>query len=534
MSDPKSEAPKTAPKAARKPGYSNPALRAMGLPAIRLPSRNWMIFWSVCATIGGGIYYDRTERKKIRQQYKDSVAFLGEKPMTGLEIPRKVTVFIAPPPGDYLDHVQTHFRAYIKPILTAAALDFEVKEENRQGEIRYVVAEGIRNYRREKLGLPKVPSRLMVDEEEHSRLVGEQQAEQDRLKEGRPKNGPSFTAFTQFNNKKADEASVSAATLSTQQQEALDKEITAKLEFDPESGVICVGRGAYKEYIAGLHEGWLGPLDDPNPDVVINNSAADFPDRERDGEDALGNVPTPEEEQPVQQISVTESVSGGLNTATEVVETAAGPEDIVTLSEGSPTAHQEMKEAPVEEEKYDPKKILPEIKRKPVPRPYITPDQYSEAELSEFYAAGFENRNTAHSTVSSYINQHSGNSTSPSGAGTSFVEEFFFSPIAVVPHRHILGFLNTPLRMYRYFNKRAVAKEVGAATVVAVTGSTRPYDVKEDPNLLAVEEYDWPSAWVKKGQDNGSEWVQPVTVDDRVMSKIRVYQAKSDSDEKDL
>ncbi|KAG5359327.1 Mitochondrial import inner membrane translocase subunit TIM54 [Yarrowia sp. E02] len=532
-----------------KPGYTNPALRAMGIRQLRLPSRNWLIFWSVLGSISGGIYYDRHERKKVRQQYKDAVAYLGERPLGGLEIPRKITVFVAPPPGDYLDHVLTHFRAYIKPILTAAALDFEVKQESRQGEIRYVVAEGIRNYRREQLGLPKVPSRLMVDEEEYNKAVADQNAEVERLKAGREKHtnpNPTFQAFNSINNRPGapsnePEDLMSLSVAGTIAQEQLDKEITAKLEFNPESGVICVGRGAYKEYLAGLHEGWLGPLEDPRPDEDDRKVYEEFPNREKDDDDALGLVKSEPETTPVQPLetvtpvqSISESIShsGDVTAVTDVEQTAAGPEDVVTETVSTPAPASD-KPKPLSEmspSEWDPKAPLPEIKRKPVPKPYIRPDEYSEAELSEFYARGFENASTAHSTVSSNINQQPNDLNSPAGSGTAFVDQFFFSPIAVIPHRHIMGFMNTPHRIVRYFNKRAVADEVGAATVVAVTGDTRPFDCQKDPELLASEEFDWPSKWVKKGQDNGSEWVQPVVVDQRVMEKVKVYQPKGEGE----
>lgn len=562
---PKSSKP-TAEAAPKKTGYTNPALRAMGIRQLRLPSRNWMIFWTVVGTISGGIYYDRHERKKVRQQYKDAVAYLGERPLGGLEIPRKITVFVAPPPGDYLDHVLTHFRAYIKPILTAAALDFEVKQESRQGEIRYVVAEGIRNYRREQMGLPKVPSRLMVDEEEYNKAVAEQNAEVERLKAGREKHtnpNPTFQAFNSINNRPGapsspdsqPEEQMSISVAGTIAQEQLDKEITSKLEFNPESGVICVGRGAYKEYLAGLHEGWLGPLEDPRPDEDNRKVYEEFPNREKDDDDALGLVKTPVEEpttavqnvqsvsehlkshpEMVKDVSETISHSGDVTAVTDVEQTAAGPVDVVSetaSTHDTPAASDNKTPKPLSEmspSEWDPKAPLPEIKRKPVPKPYIRPEEYSEAELSEFYASGFENASTAHSTVSSNINQQPNDLNSPAGSGTAFVEQFFFSPIAVIPHRHIMGFMNTPLRIARYFNKRAVADEVGAATVVAVTGDTRPFDVKTDPDLLVSEEYDWPSKWVKKGQDNGSEWVQPVVVDQRVMEKVKVYQPKGEGE----
>lgn len=60
---------------AKSKGFSHPALKAMGIPTLRVPSRNWLIFWAVTGTIAGWITYDRYERKQIREQWKQKVSY---------------------------------------------------------------------------------------------------------------------------------------------------------------------------------------------------------------------------------------------------------------------------------------------------------------------------------------------------------------------------------------------------------------------------------------------------------------------------
>jgi len=121
-------------------------------------------------------------------------------------------MYISAPPGDSIVQAREHFQEYIKPILVAAALDWDAVEGRREGDVRAGLAERIRRLRRKE---------------------GEQPAEQleenmqDALSEARKK-----------------------------------AEIR---EWDGLAGDIVVGRHTWKEYIRGLHEGWLGPLDSPVP-----------------------------------------------------------------------------------------------------------------------------------------------------------------------------------------------------------------------------------------------------------------------------
>jgi import inner membrane translocase subunit TIM54 len=69
---------------------------------------------------------------------------------------------------------------------------------------------------------------------------------------------------------------------------------------------------------------------------------------------------------------------------------------------------------------------------------------------------------------------------------------------------------------------------MGAATAAVIFGATRPFDIKEDSNLLVHEEDDWPKWWKKQAVENGSEWVQPFIVDERIGSRLSVYRPQDD------
>jgi mitochondrial import inner membrane translocase subunit TIM54 len=81
----------------------------------KLPSRNWLIFLSVTASLTGFYIYDRRECKRIRQEYVDRVKHLAEAPLGTMELPRKVTVYGGKWPGDdEYDRSMKYFRKYVK------------------------------------------------------------------------------------------------------------------------------------------------------------------------------------------------------------------------------------------------------------------------------------------------------------------------------------------------------------------------------------------------------------------------------------
>ncbi|KAI0076469.1 hypothetical protein K474DRAFT_1698405 [Panus rudis PR-1116 ss-1] len=238
------------------------ALRYTGIPPSwldkrpSLPSRNWLIFIGVTSTITGYYLYDRRECKRIRQEYVDRVKDLAEAPLHSLDYPRKVTVYGTKWPGDEdSDRSLRYFRKYVKPILVAAAVDYEMIRGRRHGELADRIAEEIKQRRRVELGLEPPP---------------------------------------------ASSALLPHNTYTNQRQREL------------EGGIVIVGRPTLKEFFAGLKRGWTeglekvdkeerlaqelstdGKFDEPEPDSPVNVG-------ELDGEP----IPTPSKLAPSNSFSV--------------------------------------------------------------------------------------------------------------------------------------------------------------------------------------------------------------------------------------
>ncbi|EGX53654.1 hypothetical protein AOL_s00006g112 [Orbilia oligospora ATCC 24927] len=190
------------------PKKPNPAFEhvMLGLPKFKakLPSKPWLVFIGIVSTWTGLIVYDRREKKKAQQYWCDRVSHLAERPLSPHQLPRKVTIYLASPPGDGITSAREYFKEYVKPVLVSAAVDYEVVEGRKAGEIRWKVAERTRRLRR-----------------------GEDDSE------GTEKE---------------------AAIMAHGKQAGLSRE-------EGPGGVVVVGRHTWKEYVRGLHEGWLGPSD---------------------------------------------------------------------------------------------------------------------------------------------------------------------------------------------------------------------------------------------------------------------------------
>jgi mitochondrial import inner membrane translocase subunit TIM54 len=173
-----------------------------------------MIFLSIVGGWTGAVLYDKREKKKIQKKWCDLVAHIAQQPLPPNQMPRKITVFISAPPGDGIRPSRTYFKEYVKPVLVAAAMDYDVIEGRKEGDVRYGTAEQIRR-RRRKLG---EKGTAPVEEEMDT-------------------------------------------------EAAIDM-IRDKMFVSQETGVrgdLVLGRHTWKEYIRGLHEGWLGPIDEPPP-----------------------------------------------------------------------------------------------------------------------------------------------------------------------------------------------------------------------------------------------------------------------------
>lgn len=259
-----------------------------GLPnfRLRLPSRNWLIFLSITGTWTAAVVYDRREKKRIQHKWTKMVEHIAKEPMEDRQMPRKLTVFLGAPPADNIVSAREHFNEYVKPILVAAALDWDAVEGRMQGDVRAGLAARIR-----KLRIKRGEAVTEVPEPDDKDIV-----EESRLRNGiHEYNGP--------------------------------------------AGDIVIGRHTWKEYVRGLHEGWLGPIDPPSWKIVEEPVAP--------VEATPAPVPTPEASAPA---------------STDDASPAAGDE----------TPKPEEAEKPKEEEKP---------KKKPQTPAFISTADYSQAQL---------------------------------------------------------------------------------------------------------------------------------------------------------
>ena len=304
-----------------------------------------MIFLSVTGSFAAAVIYDRREKKKAQKKWCDLVAHVAQHPLDIKTMPRKLTVFISGPPGDSIRVSRDYFKEYIKPILVAAAMDYDIIEGRKEGDVRYGTAEQIRRFRRTK---GERGDRPVAEEPDTEQIVS-------ALRE------------------------------------------KAGIRSEPGvRGDLVIGRHTWKEYIRGLHEGWLGPLDEPLPPPAA--PAAEPP----------VHIIPPDEAPPLQ-----DTKTDGTGNDDNPLETA-----------------EEAKKK--EEEKKPP---FP-------PASYLSIPAYSASPLT--------------STIPQTL-----------------------EPSAPLPQPHLLGFLKTPIRIYRFLNRRHLADDIGRQTAAIVLAASRPYTQSE-------------------------------------------------------
>ncbi|CAE6372075.1 unnamed protein product [Rhizoctonia solani] len=224
------EAPKLPLEGLPKPSGAAAVLRYTGIPPSwfqkrpKLPSRNWLIFWGVLGSVTSLYIYDRRTANKIKQEYADKVRWRSEEKLNPLELPRRVRVYACRWPGDD-DHDRSmkYFRKYVKPILVAAAVDFELVNGNRHGGLARSIADKIKSRRRETLP-PDHP------------LRGD------------------------------DQASIVPIPSATTPQKQQEREI--------QGGILIVGRHTLKEYFHGLRLGWTEGLRDIDREELLARQLA--------------------------------------------------------------------------------------------------------------------------------------------------------------------------------------------------------------------------------------------------------------------
>ncbi|KAG9291087.1 hypothetical protein G9A89_012959 [Geosiphon pyriformis] len=183
---------------------------------LRLPSKKLSAFLGVCTAFGGLLYRDRYLSTLGQERVEKKVAHIAKEPLGVHELPRKVTVYLAPPGGDGIHKTRVHFREYVKPVLVAAAIDYEIVEGTKPGLLR-----------------TKVRDTIM---EQRQSQRNDQSASSSPSTEDIP-----ITSF------------VDSSYLGHSTETKKD---------DNMGGVIVVGRVSYVEYLQGLSEGYSVSLDE--------------------------------------------------------------------------------------------------------------------------------------------------------------------------------------------------------------------------------------------------------------------------------
>ena len=408
-----------------------------GLPRFRLPSRNWMIFLGVTGSFFGAVYYDKWQTKKNRQKWCDLVAHKSEETLDAHSMPRRLTVYLAAPPGDGLRAAREHFHEYVKPVLVAAAMDWDVVEGRKEGDVRFKTADRIRRKRR-------------------AGGEGEALSEEDQTLEA----------------------------------------MRRRYATDDPTGVagdVVIGRHTWKEYVRGLHEGWLGPADAPkDPELDQTSGAESLDTKHIPGQSSVGDA--------------------AVNAASDIANAATTPSNELTPDEPQP-----QQDAPIAEEAEKKEQTEEEKKAAEKPKPrhppaYITPDAYPSATLSAL---------------------------TPETIG----------PSTAVSFPHLLGFRNTPIRIYRFLNRRVLADDVGRQVASAILASNRPYStasatddasastesmsapVSEVATVAQHEERNWwKTTFREREAHEESVWIEPCVVDERLTGRMSKFELSAEEE----
>ncbi|KAG0681540.1 mitochondrial import inner membrane translocase subunit tim54 [Pichia californica] len=450
--------------------YSNPAFAALGIKKIKLPSRNWMIFWTVVSTLGGGIIYDKWQQRLLRDEYmKKYENQCKNYPIN--ETHRKIRIYISPPPNDYLDESMKYFRRFVKPIINSSGLDFEVITMERQGDIRYKVAEEIRNLRRKKAGIEQS---LNNDNDNNNNNNNKNNNDKDNLIPD-PSNHIVNPIFQSFKNNESEvpvEGEIKSVKDLYTPMDVLgieklfgsfkDKADNVKNEDSlvdnvrNSGGIICIGRGAYKEYINGVHEGLLGPLDEP-PKPIIEEIVT--------------------------------------------IEIEKTPEELENEKK-------EKEKAKEDEEKY-------------APSAFIYAKDYKDSIISPELGLDKIDFNDD-IQVSKVLNSLRDEKNQ--------IPYFFVQPILELRNYNIAGFVNQPERMWRFYHKRNQLIEYNEKLLKLINKKWCSFTNKNlDDGIL--EENDWPNSWLKVAKKNNSEWVRDFQGDDRVMKLLASYNCECNNDQ---
>ncbi|KAI8813694.1 mitochondrial import inner membrane translocase subunit Tim54 [Cladochytrium replicatum] len=193
-------------------------------PKFKVPSRNWLIFLGVSSTMGVAIAYDKYRTKLIKDAFVERASAIGKETAEPFYQPRKLIIYLSPS-----EIARWSFKQHVKPVLDAAAIDYDVFDASRPGKIQENVRQ--RFFDGKALYQKQIASAKPAQQSTLSRMLGYKPAE------------PIPEPLTPMELEK----------------------------FSHDVGIVAVGRDAWRELLNGVNEGSLG---DPESLVVNEVGAA--------------------------------------------------------------------------------------------------------------------------------------------------------------------------------------------------------------------------------------------------------------------
>nr|POE47735.1 mitochondrial import inner membrane translocase subunit tim54 [Quercus suber] len=376
--------------------------------------------------------YDKWQTRRNREKWCQLVSHIADEPLSTKSLPRRMTVYLAAPPGDGLRCAREHFYEYVKPVLVAAAMDWDVIEGRKEGDVRYKTAERIRKKRR-------------------------------RAGEGQP---------------------VEEEELDTDHAVNEMRDKSGTVEFEGLAGDLVVGRNTWKEYIRGLHEGWLGPANAPQDPTADPSTKTE--------------VSQPSPAQPSLTDAVTKT---GVEAVVTSIDSITGAADAAV---GQSTEQSTSEEGIQPEKKEGGEKKEDEKPQRRFPAPYIDPSEYQTASPSPHFPD-------------------------------------IIGPSTGIQFPHLLGVRNTPIRIWRFLNRRQLADDIGRQVASAILASHRAYgtasveddssasgtatSIPEQQHVLAHEERNWWKTTYKPREEHEeSVWIEEMVLDERLASRMQTFQ----------
>lgn len=408
----KGEAPKMTP---------NPMFKYLGIPDSwatyrpKLPSRNWLIFYTVTFSLTGLYYYDRRKSKTYRDAFAARVQHLHDKPVGWDEAPRRVLVYLSPAPGDTLERKWKYFREHVKPILVAAAVDYDVHEGVEPGDLRNLVKDELQLKKRFENGAVD-PSTVDPDPKVQDYMQG----------------------------------------------------LAAK-RYGEVPSVIVIGRSTFMEYNAGLHDAEFGHLmpkteadgDADNTKVPgvaekIQTEYATAPGKSENGDPPIIDLQSPN------QVS-----------EPPVVATVATAVPVIDPTQAEATTG---KDEPVVE---PPPAQVAAVIPLPLPHTYMPP---ADADLYNHTSISPETTPTAATSPSDSRSLFSSTPSAPvstlPATNSNTTGEPIMATLIFVPYDLLMGFRNTPERLYRFFNRRHTVERCGEPVVTLALGGERNEELR--------------------------------------------------------